>query len=490
MARIYKPVKGKGRKWYIDYIDGLGIRRRVAGFRDKQATEQRAAELERTSERERSGLIDRFAEHVKTPLVKHADDWAQSLVDGERSKDHARLSANRVRSILTASKAVFWGELDANRVKRYLAERRAGGLSIESSNHYLRAAKGFARWMVRSNRARENPLACLSLLNARTDRRHDRRALSADELRRILETTRNGVTRFGMAREDRAMLYTLAVETGLRVGELRTLTWGACDLDGDPPTLTVLAAYSKHGREDVQPLRPATAAMLDRWRVESGSGDRLHSVFPSMAQKPAKMLKADLADARADWIEEAEHDAERKRRTESDFLLYCDHSGQFADFHALRHTYITNLARGGVHPKIAQQLARHSTITLTMDRYSHTVTGELVDGLDALPTLDRTNPTHERQRATGTCDNRPEASATRSAIQSAIPVAPQKLRTASRCTIAENDTDVSRRENTAKQGAKCTPLHADAPPCTDDSELGRGGLEPPTHGFSVRCSTN
>ena len=39
-------------------------------------------------------------------------------------------------------------------------------------------------------------------------------------------------------------------------------------------------------------------------------------------------------------------------------------------FHALRHTFITNLARSGVHPKTAQSLARHSTITLTMDRYS------------------------------------------------------------------------------------------------------------------------
>ncbi len=39
--------------------------------------------------------------------------------------------------------------------------------------------------------------------------------------------------------------------------------------------------------------------------------------------------------------------------------------------HALRHTFISNLARAGIHPKTAQALARHSTITLTLDRYSH-----------------------------------------------------------------------------------------------------------------------
>src|SRR5947208_2323592 len=55
----------------------------------------------------------------------------------------------------------------------------------------------------------------------------------------------------------------------------------------------------------------------------------------------------------------------------SDFLLYRDHEGHFADFHCLRHTFVTNLVKAGVAPKDAKELARHSTITLTMDRYAH-----------------------------------------------------------------------------------------------------------------------
>ena len=42
-----------------------------------------------------------------------------------------------------------------------------------------------------------------------------------------------------------------------------------------------------------------------------------------------------------------------------------------ADFHSLRNTFISNLVAGGVHPNVSQQLARHSSIALTMDRYSH-----------------------------------------------------------------------------------------------------------------------
>lgn len=57
------------------------------------------------------------------------------------------------------------------------------------------------------------------------------------------------------------------------------------------------------------------------------------------------------------------------------------------DFHALRHQFISNLARGRVHVKEAQQLARHSTITLTMDCYTHLGIVDLTSALDALPAL-------------------------------------------------------------------------------------------------------
>ena len=64
---------------------------------------------------------------------------------------------------------------------------------------------------------------------------------------------------------------------------------------------------------------------------------------------------------------------------------YVDAEGRVADFHANRHTFITNLCRAGVAPKVAQSLARHSTITLTMDVYSHADSGERVAAVRSLP---------------------------------------------------------------------------------------------------------
>ena len=73
-----------------------------------------------------------------------------------------------------------------------------------------------------------------------------------------------------------------------------------------------------------------------------------------------------------------------KRDLGSAKILYSDDIGRVADFHSLRHTYITMLARKGVHPKFIQSLARHSRISLTMDRYSHI---DLIDQRSVLEVL-------------------------------------------------------------------------------------------------------
>jgi len=75
------------------------------------------------------------------------------------------------------------------------------------------------------------------------------------------------------------------------------------------------------------------------------------------------------------------------RREKSDFLEYQDSQGRFADFHCLRHTFITNLARANVSPKTAQSLARHSDIRLTMDIYTHVEQEEQATAIRGLPSL-------------------------------------------------------------------------------------------------------
>ncbi len=412
MASIFKPLRtirmpdGKRitksyRTWYVRYRDGEGRERKRKGYRDKAATLQRAAEIERDVERQQSGLSDRFTEHRKRPLAEHLADWHQALLDRGNTKKHADLVKRRAEALIQGCKFRVWGDLSASSVQAWLAElRRSRGTSMRTANFYLQSAKQFCGWCVRDGRVPDNPLAHLEGGNPKIDKRHERRAFTADELQHLLRCTENATEVFRLTGTERATLYRTATETGLRARELRSLTVGSFDLDGDPPTVTVNAAYSKRRREDVLPIRPEFAAALRTFlsdKLPTTTAFRMPS-----AGNLSRMLHRDREAARAAWIGSASTDDDRSRREGSSFLEYRDAAGRVLDFHALRHTFITNLARGGVHPKLAQQLARHSTITLTMDRYSHTVIGELSEALTALPMFDNEENEATPKRATGT----------------------------------------------------------------------------------------
>jgi site-specific recombinase XerD len=172
----------------------------------------------------------------------------------------AALPCNAGR-ITTECKWTFIRDISASRIQKFLAELRQGtddeeGLSIQTSNHYLRAIKQFSRWLVRDRRTNDDPLIHLATLNAKTDRRHDRRALLADEFSRLVEAAASGPPVACIPGPDRAMMYVLSAWTGYRKAEIGSLTRRSLRLDADPPTVTVAACYSKQKRQDTQILHP------------------------------------------------------------------------------------------------------------------------------------------------------------------------------------------------------------------------------------------
>jgi len=169
------------------------------------------------------------------------------------------------------------------------------------------------------------------------------------------------------------MLYRLAVGTGFRAGELRSLTPEFFCLDQSPPTVKVTAAYSKRRRDDVQPIRRDLAAILRPWLAGKAAGK---PVF-RMPEKTAEMLRRDMEAAN---------------------ILYQDKAGHIADFHALRHTFVSMLIRNRVNIKVTQDLARHSTPTLTMDRYAHVGLEDQTSPLSALPSLLGSSKASEPER--------------------------------------------------------------------------------------------
>jgi site-specific recombinase XerD len=366
-ARTGKRVKTKSKKWWGRFRDAYGREKRVPLATDKSAAEAMLREWVKKVERESAGVADPFEKQRNRPIREHLADYKTHLIMKGNTAKHARITSYRIGAIIGGCRFTRIADLSASRVQHYLADLRAGGRSVSCSNHYLRAMKMFTRWLVRDRRATEDVLAHLSMMNADLDIRRQRRTLDQTELTRLVQKTKSGKSFRGLTGDDRAMLYLVALNTGLRANELASLTVSSFKLDDESPTVTVEAAYSKHRRRDVLPLRGDVVAALREYLGTGNGAKPPGRLWPrSWYRASATMLRIDLKAAE---------------------IPYQTDDGQVFDFHALRHQFISNLARAGVHPKAAQALARHSTITLTLDRYTHVDLPDLSSALDRLPAI-------------------------------------------------------------------------------------------------------
>jgi site-specific recombinase XerD len=397
----------EARHYTIAYFDADGIRRtKNSKTPDLQTAERIAGRIEDKVAQQLGGLIDgkaeRYARESRRPIAEHLAEFKQNLRDKGGTAKHVDLLVSRLERLLNDAKIQHIGDMTDAAVMGAIGELKDEGLSLQTCTHYIRAAKQFSKWLQTQKRTPDDPLRSLSGFNAETDRRYIRREMTPEELARLLATVETYTTAMhNLPGPDRVMAYRVALGTGFRSKELRSLTRESFNLDSETPTVTVQAAYSKRRRLDVQPIRQDLADILRPWLAEYEADAR---PFANLPERTARMLRDDLDEARRRWLDEAETDAQRQEREASDFLKHTDKAGRVADFHGLRVAYISALVAGGASVKTAQELARHSTPALTIGRYSHTRLHDIRGALDSLPSLQPQAPELDNQalQSTGT----------------------------------------------------------------------------------------
>ena len=394
--------------WTVNFVDHASIRRRVPAFRDKGAS----AELERNiqrlvSVRQAGGTLDtsanRFLESCPAevrdylaewgviaaeraagskPLIGYVQAWGEHLRARQCAEKHCVQAIARVKRIFEECRIIYWTDLKAEKVEAWLATSRRGGMSNRTSNSYLSSGKAFCAWMKITGYVSENPLSRLGKVNEAVDIRHERREPTDAELGTLIAVARaSKKTYWNMRGIDRMILYILAARTGLRWSELKSLTRSSFNLTNNPPTVTVSAGAAKNRRTDTIPLRPEVARAVSVY-FEQRPGLPLAKALPMpVGNKGGAIMALDLKTAG---------------------IARVDEVGTVLDFHSLRHYFISSLARAGVHPKIAQDLARHSSIELTMKRYTHTRLESRVEALAKLSEVTPVLPEEMLQGKTGT----------------------------------------------------------------------------------------
>ena len=273
-------------------------------------------------------------------------------------------------------------------------------------NEHIGTLKQFTRWTVITNRLPTDPFAATKKSDPKLEKKRPRRALSAEEIGRLLSATLDRplhelrTVRFGehagkqVAKvrptvaakvvalgQDRMLAYLLALWTGLRRSELRALQWDDVRLDTIPAKIALRAKTTKAKRANSIALHPQIATALRKAKPKSlKTGDRVLRTVPGM-----KVLRADLKYAGV--------------------ALKTD-LGRI-DLHGMRMSLGTFLAANGIPQRVAQAHLRHTDPRLTATTYTDEALLPTAAAIAELPSLPTEPP--KRLRATRTCDIAPTA---------------------------------------------------------------------------------
>jgi integrase len=253
-------------------------------------------------------------------------------------------------------------ELTRARLERWRTKRLADGTSAATVNRNLNALRSVLTRGVEFGVLAAHPLKGLKPL--KVDKQGIVRFLSADEEKRLRDvlTARDDtrrearaqanawrrergypeLTAFGVYTDHVSPLILLALNTGLRRGELLALCWD--DLDLERAVLTVRGAGAKSGDTRHIPLNREALETGRTWRgpVEDRSGP----VFPGKDGEP-------LAGTKTSWA------GLMKKATIKNFR-----------FHDCRHTFASKLVQRGVDLNTVRELLGHADLKMTL-RYSH-----------------------------------------------------------------------------------------------------------------------
>ena len=443
------------------FRDGQGKVCEIAtGCKDETAARAVLAGLVKRSERVKSGLVspreDAVVDFRGSLLEASIRDYEARLKATDSSPGYRKNTMAHLRRMFAECGFRTFADLTAPPVERWLADHAEGedALSARTRNAYRSSLVTFADWCVSKHRLTGNPFTGLPTADEKAGRSRERRALNENELRMLLHVARlRPLAEYGRrtvrtekpddkrkrsgwtyapleiadldaaekrARDrlkakpefieqlerlgrERALIYKTLVLTGLRKGELASLTIGRLNLTGEHPHAVLDAADEKNRQGSTIPLRGDLAADLASW-VEERRQRSVRGIGGADVLKMAKEASVLPADETVFTVPDKLVTV-LDRDLKLAGIAKRDELGRTVDVHALRHSFCTLMSVGGVAPRTAQAAMRHSNINLTMTTYTDPrlldVHGAM-DSLPALPLNSEPSLVAEERKATGT----------------------------------------------------------------------------------------
>lgn len=360
--------------YYGTYRGPDGKRHEVALGANLKAAKERLNKLRYDADRIRSGLGDDVSQEY--PLSRLIPEYIEHV--RTRGKPGSRHYAE-VRRSLEGFVAEFPGlsmvrHVTSGRVVEYQTALLRKGLAPGTINNRCEQVVSCVQWAEKVGRvARCTARHVRRLSQKGTGRRRERRVISSDELARLIAAAESIDGRYKT--QPRSPLIRVVAGTGLRIGEALALRW--CDVIATEAgeSVRVTSQTSKTAKTRDVPLSRGVSERLKALRLESGLYlGRLpadaDSIFLSQRGTPLGYMCAGR------WFGIVMGIAGVEPVTPSGVC----------DWHALRHTWVTDMLRSGADISTVSSLAGHASIKMTMSVYAHM---ELVDSRPAVEAMQR-----------------------------------------------------------------------------------------------------
>jgi integrase len=318
---------------------------------DKRVAQQQLEKIVREKQMEQAGILssEPIRKAANCALEKHLDDFVADLTALRRDGQYIYELKNRVRKLI---RECHWKQLKDITSDSFQTWRAKQNRSPKTLNEYLISVCGLLNWMEKHQRIARNPLLHVQKVQTNGTQVRPRRAFSDDEMSRLLRVA-----------GPRKVLYLTAALTGLRRSELTQLESRDVHLEGPTPFLNVRASTTKNHQQATLALHADIQKDIASLLRELPVGEKriFAHLMPTMDQFRAELTAAGIK--------------------------FIDEHGLRADFHSLRHTLATNLARAGTAPRVAMEIMRHSDMRLTTKVYTDAGLLPISDAVLGLPSL-------------------------------------------------------------------------------------------------------
>jgi integrase len=281
-------------------------------------------------------------------LAEHLQNFLGDLGRRGNSEKHLSNLEFRINRLITECP---WNTAKAVTADSFQTWRRGKSeLAPKTMNDYLEAARCFFNWLIKGGQIQVNPLVSVEKVKTEGRQTRVRRSFTVDEVKRLV----------AVAGEHKAV-YLMAPHTGLRRSEMAQLKWDDLHLEEEKPFAVVRASTTKNSKVAPMALHPELVLVLRVLKGESQPDELVFKKFPRLERFKRDLKKAGIP--------------------------YQDTLGRFADFHALRNTLCTNLAKANVPRRTAMSVMRHSDGKLTDKIYTDVNLLGIETAIDVLPTF-------------------------------------------------------------------------------------------------------